>query len=225
MSQWCSFPRCSCFGLCAFADYEPPAVVRKGTRPGCLFPNCSCGGSCCDSKPKKKPEPQPVHEIISPRGNVVRGFKQIVHADWDGYPCAYCGAVMVMGHRTLSPTIDHVLPRVHGGGNVLSNTEISCWMCNHMKANQTLEQWHLSLRHASDHRRAECVAEVLKKRSSCQLEDSELAQKQAVQFVATQSRAPLDAADSVSEDTGTAPESAMGSIGGEGLTASSRRDS
>jgi 5-methylcytosine-specific restriction endonuclease McrA len=52
-----------------------------------------------------------------------------------GY-CQYCG-------RKLSApqiTIDHVIPKDHGGGNSFANCVVSCQECNNKKGNRTPEQ-------------------------------------------------------------------------------------
>ncbi len=47
----------------------------------------------------------------------------------DLYRCGYCG-------DTFDPrqlTVDHVVPRSHGGPHTWANTITSCWKCNHKK--------------------------------------------------------------------------------------------
>lgn len=45
----------------------------------------------------------------------------------DGFRCAYCGSVD-------GPfEIDHVIPRIRGGENVLENVCVSCRFCNRSK--------------------------------------------------------------------------------------------
>ncbi|TVL90695.1 HNH endonuclease [Streptomyces sp. SAJ15] len=50
----------------------------------------------------------------------------------DRHRCAYCG-----GRAT---TVDHVVPRAHGGGDTWLNTVASCVEDNHRKADRTPEQ-------------------------------------------------------------------------------------
>ncbi|ENI0651901.1 HNH endonuclease [Salmonella enterica] len=51
--------------------------------------------------------------------------------------CAYCGAVL----SNDSFTIDHVIPKHHGGNNAIENLLASCRMCNTTKGTKTIEQW------------------------------------------------------------------------------------
>jgi 5-methylcytosine-specific restriction endonuclease McrA len=50
----------------------------------------------------------------------------------DRHRCAYCGR--------RATTVDHVLPRSHGGGDTWLNTVASCAEDNHRKADRTPEQ-------------------------------------------------------------------------------------
>lgn len=50
----------------------------------------------------------------------------------DQYRCAYCGR--------RATTVDHVVPRSHGGGDTWLNTVASCAEDNHRKADRTPEQ-------------------------------------------------------------------------------------
>ncbi|GGX02313.1 hypothetical protein GCM10010341_24870 [Streptomyces noursei] len=50
----------------------------------------------------------------------------------DQHRCAYCGK--------RATTVDHVLPRSHGGGDTWLNTVASCAEDNHRKADRTPEQ-------------------------------------------------------------------------------------
>jgi hypothetical protein len=51
----------------------------------------------------------------------------------DGYLCAFCGS----GKAT---TIDHIIPRAHGGKNTWKNTVAACSPCNNKKRDRTPEQ-------------------------------------------------------------------------------------
>lgn len=59
----------------------------------------------------------------------------------DGYKCRYCGA-----DCTIDPTIDHVRPRVQGGGDGLANLVVCCRPCNLRKSGRTPEQAGMVLR-------------------------------------------------------------------------------
>ncbi|SEM12938.1 HNH endonuclease [Streptacidiphilus jiangxiensis] len=50
----------------------------------------------------------------------------------DGFRCAYCGR--------RATTVDHVVPRSHGGPDSWLNTVAACAADNHRKANRTPEQ-------------------------------------------------------------------------------------
>ena len=59
----------------------------------------------------------------------------------DGFQCIYC-AIQAGGqqqNRLLTKsdfTIDHIVPRSRGGGNVWSNTACACPVCNQRKGNR-----------------------------------------------------------------------------------------
>ena len=54
----------------------------------------------------------------------------------DGHRCMYCGTRF--GSESL--TLDHVIPRSHGGRNEWSNLVAACNKCNHRKADRTPEE-------------------------------------------------------------------------------------
>lgn len=59
----------------------------------------------------------------------------------DQFLCAYCG-------NTFAPhklTIDHILPKSHGGKNVWMNCVSACKPCNHRKADRTPEMADMPL--------------------------------------------------------------------------------
>ena len=57
------------------------------------------------------------------RGHPVR--KSIV--DRDGFDCFYCSAIF---GENCKPTIEHLVPRIHGGPDHISNKFLACWECN-----------------------------------------------------------------------------------------------
>lgn len=48
--------------------------------------------------------------------------------------CAHCGASEKL-------TLDHIVPRVYGGTNELSNFQILCLSCNHLKSKGEVRHW------------------------------------------------------------------------------------
>ncbi len=60
----------------------------------------------------------------------------------DHYACQYCG--LQPGSEEL--TIDHVVPRAHGGISSWTNCVLACVACNKRKADRTPEQAGLRLR-------------------------------------------------------------------------------
>ena len=60
----------------------------------------------------------------------------------DRHTCQYCGAQP--GSEEL--TIDHVVPRSHGGESSWENCVLACVGCNHRKADRTPEIAHMHLR-------------------------------------------------------------------------------
>ncbi|WP_431045111.1 HNH endonuclease [Streptomyces sp. P1-3] len=58
----------------------------------------------------------------------------------DRHRCAYCGR--------RATTVDHVVPRSHGGGDTWLNTVASCAEDNHRKADRTPEQAGMRLLNA-----------------------------------------------------------------------------
>jgi 5-methylcytosine-specific restriction endonuclease McrA len=60
----------------------------------------------------------------------------------DGYMCQYCGCRP--GSEEL--TIDHIVPRSHGGVSSWTNCVLACIDCNTRKANRTPEQAGMPLR-------------------------------------------------------------------------------
>lgn len=63
-----------------------------------------------------------------------RRFRQRLYRRDNGM-CRYCGRLL----KFEEATIDEVVPMVHGGERVLSNTVLACWNCNHKKGPLLLE--------------------------------------------------------------------------------------
>lgn len=57
-----------------------------------------------------------------------RGRRQWIF-ERDGFACLLCGALDNL-------TIDHVIPRAHGGTNKPENLQSFCWDCNHNKGDR-----------------------------------------------------------------------------------------
>lgn len=62
--------------------------------------------------------------------------------DRDRYRCQYCQTRLTAN----SATIDHVVPRSHGGLTIFENIVTSCGYCNNKKGNRPLDQTRLRLR-------------------------------------------------------------------------------
>ncbi len=60
----------------------------------------------------------------------------------DKFTCVYCG----VQPGTDELTIDHVVPRAHGGQSTWDNCVLACLTCNHRKADRTPEQASMRLR-------------------------------------------------------------------------------
>lgn len=55
----------------------------------------------------------------------------------DNYKCAYCGRE--------ATTVEHILPRYHGGETTWENTVAACLRCNGRKGSRTLEKSGMKL--------------------------------------------------------------------------------
>ena len=65
-----------------------------------------------------------------------RLWRQKIKEEWD-WECAYCGS-------THNLTIDHIVPKVHGGTDFTKNCLCACHKCNQDKAYSPMEDWYLS---------------------------------------------------------------------------------
>ena len=63
-------------------------------------------------------------------------FTRRVLFNRDGWKCAYCGRKLSLADAT----VDHVLPKSHGGKTSWKNCVASCKPCNKRKADRTPEQ-------------------------------------------------------------------------------------
>lgn len=60
----------------------------------------------------------------------------------DGYICQYCGVSI----PKAKVTIDHVVPKSHGGKNSWENTVCCCFKCNNIKEDRTPSEANMVLR-------------------------------------------------------------------------------
>ena len=65
-----------------------------------------------------------------------RLWRQKIKEEWN-FECAYCGS-----EENL--TIDHIMPRAHGGTDFTKNCLCACSKCNQNKGHTPWEQWYLS---------------------------------------------------------------------------------
>lgn len=77
----------------------------------------------------------------------------------DGSCCAYCGNSLGEGEAT----VDHVIPRAHGGPDHISNFILACTACNFAKRDRDPVEWASDiLAAATEHRIANAMRESLK---------------------------------------------------------------
>jgi 5-methylcytosine-specific restriction endonuclease McrA len=78
-----------------------------------------------------------VYMIRRPRPRVKLTKKEIFRRD--NYTCQYCG------RQSKNLTVDHVVPRHHGGQHEWENLVSACPACNHRKGGRTLPEAHMQL--------------------------------------------------------------------------------
>ena len=76
------------------------------------------------------------HHIDETRLVSRKGARDQIHLEWN-YECAYCGDAL-----GRSPTLDHVVPKIHGGNTVRSNLISCCLNCNSRKGKQEWASWY-----------------------------------------------------------------------------------
>jgi 5-methylcytosine-specific restriction endonuclease McrA len=73
-----------------------------------------------------------------------RRWQVAARSEWR---CAYCGFSLVASASRFGmvggATIDHIVPRSHGGTDALENLVLACWGCNSSKCNRDIEEWRL----------------------------------------------------------------------------------
>lgn len=82
-----------------------------------------------------------VRYIVVPRRKYLPCTRRFVLIR-DRETCQYCG--LTPGRREL--TIDHVLPKMQGGGTTWDNVVAACAACNHKKGGRTPQQANMHLR-------------------------------------------------------------------------------
>ena len=78
-----------------------------------------------------------VYMIRRPRPRVKLTKKEVFRRD--NYTCQYCG------QQSKNLTVDHVVPRHHGGQHDWENLVSACPACNHRKGGRTLREAHMRL--------------------------------------------------------------------------------
>jgi hypothetical protein len=72
-------------------------------------------------------------ETTSP-AEAKRKWKRSIKEEW-GFKCCYC-------ESTENLSLDHVLPKVHGGTDEVNNIVCACVSCNKDKGHQKMEEWY-----------------------------------------------------------------------------------
>ena len=75
------------------------------------------------------------HHIDETRLVTRRSARDQIHLAWS-YRCAYCDDPL-----GRSPTLDHVVPKVHGGLTVRENLVSCCLACNSSKGHKDWATW------------------------------------------------------------------------------------
>lgn len=75
---------------------------------------------------------------IGPNGNYSHR-KRLAVLKKTGFRCGYCGKKLHHGSYVL----DHIFPKIRGGGNNYENLLACCRRCNSMKHDKTIEQFWL----------------------------------------------------------------------------------
>lgn len=68
---------------------------------------------------------------------ISKKVRQLVHDKFGG-KCAYCGIVLVKGWH-----VDHIKPKVFGGGDDIENLHPACKDCNNYKCHSDLETFRM----------------------------------------------------------------------------------
>lgn len=73
-------------------------------------------------------------ELVPKKTSVTR-FRQAIFDAWD-HKCAYCGE--------YADTLDHVIPKMHGGLTIHKNLVACCRCCNGSKGSHPIWSWYRS---------------------------------------------------------------------------------
>jgi 5-methylcytosine-specific restriction endonuclease McrA len=66
-----------------------------------------------------------------------RFLRQIIERD--GLGCVWCNTQLSVNHRDAS--IEHVIPRAHGGADVIENMALACKGCNRRRSDKPALEW------------------------------------------------------------------------------------
>ena len=126
-------------------DYEPLSICNVRKAIILLYLGKAELISACDGKQIRSvstsmPYPSivrlsvfvsvPYKKIVLSRKNVLRR---------DGHRCQYCGKADVV------LTVDHIIPKAHGGVETWENLVAACVHCNNKKGDRTPEEAHMKL--------------------------------------------------------------------------------
>lgn len=64
-----------------------------------------------------------------------RKWRQSIKEHWN-YECAYCGSEDNL-------TLDHIIPKIKGGSDSVTNIVCACNECNHSKGHEFWGDWYL----------------------------------------------------------------------------------
>lgn len=70
-------------------------------------------------------------------GRASRRRKIKIYGDKKTLPCVFCKRDLLFHEAT----IEHIIPRSRGGGNVKENIAISCANCNNRRQSRDFEEW------------------------------------------------------------------------------------
>ena len=76
------------------------------------------------------------HHIDETKLVTRRSARDQILLAWN-HECAYCGDPL-----GRSPTLDHVIPKAHGGLTVRSNLVACCFACNISKGHHPVQDWY-----------------------------------------------------------------------------------
>ena len=126
-------------------NYEPLNICSFRRALGLVFLDkatvIETNGKVLHSERLTMPMPSVVrlnYQVRRPRPELRLSRRSILARD--DFTCQYCG------RQTTPLTIDHIVPRVQGGGHTWENLVCSCIECNNSKGNKTPRAAGLKLR-------------------------------------------------------------------------------